>query len=175
MDSVKATKISPLKEKNSSPLVSPSKAGKFENPLVKYSTPSKVRKLQKTLDESSALPRVISQPKKEKNLSTSSKTIPDKGLDSHREFVPVLRMGKNHKRINMVKMEVNLNEENLDCNIDNDGKRISDIRALNGKSINTKSNSKRKSKVKAETNLPIKALCEEGKLASNIVNEKETK
>ena len=75
----------------------------------------------------------------------------------------------------MVKMEVNLNEGNLDCNIDNDGKRISDTRALNGKSINSKSNSKRKSKVKAETNLPIKGICEEGKLASNIVNDKETK
>ena len=66
----------------------------------------------------------------------------------------------------MVKMEVNLNEGNLDCNIENDGKRISDTRALNGKSLNTKSNSKRKSKVKAETDLTIKGLCEEGQLAS---------
>lgn len=175
MASIEATESSPLKEQNSSALVSPSKAGKSEKSLVKSSTPSKVRKLQKPLDGSSALPRAVSQLKKAKNLTTSSKTISDEGLDSHRESVPVLRGGKNHKRINMVKMEVNLNEGNLDCNIDNDGKRISDTRALNGKSINAKSNSKRKSKVKAETDLPIKGLSEEGQLASNIVNDKEAK
>ena len=55
MASVEATKSFPLKEKNSPPLVSPSKDGKSENLLAKYSTPSKVSKLQNWLDESSAL------------------------------------------------------------------------------------------------------------------------
>lgn len=173
MASVEATEISPLKEKKNSPLVSPSKVGKYGKSFVKSSTPSKVHMLQKPLYESSSLPRDVSLGKKEKNLSTSSETISDKGLDSHRESVPVPRVEKNHKRINMVKMEVNLNEGNLDCNIDNDGKRISDTHPLNGKSMNTKSNSKRKMKVKAEIDLPIKCLCQEGQLASKIVNDKE--
>ena len=55
MASMEVTEICPLKEKNSPPLVSPSKAGKSENLLAKYSTPSKFSKLQNSLDESSAL------------------------------------------------------------------------------------------------------------------------
>ena len=45
MASVEATESCPLKEKNSPPLVSPSKARKSEKLLAKYSTPSKVSKL----------------------------------------------------------------------------------------------------------------------------------
>lgn len=175
MASEEATESCPLKEQNSPPPVSPSKAGKSKKSLVKSSTPSKVSKLQKPLDESSAPPRAVSQLKKAKNSSTSSKTISDKGLDPHRESVPVLKGGKNHKRINMVNMEANLNEGNLDCDIGKDGKRISDTHALNGKSIITKSNSKRKSNIKADTDLQKKGICEKGQLATNIVNDKETK
>ena len=53
--SVEATESCPLKEKNSPPLVSPSKAVKYSKLLAKYSTPSKVSKLQNSLDESSTL------------------------------------------------------------------------------------------------------------------------
>lgn len=182
MASVEATESCPLKEQNSPPLVSPLKAGKSEKSVVKSSTPSKVSKLQKSLDESSALghgchleSRAASQLKKAKHSSTSSKTIIDKGLDHQRESVPVPSGEKNYKRTNMVKMEVNLKEGNLDCNIDKDGKKILDTSVLNVKATNTKSKSKRKSKVKVETDLPNTGLGEEGQLASHIVNAKEEK
>lgn len=172
MASVEATENCPLKEQNSPPLLSPSKAGKSEKLLAKSSTPSKVSKLQKSLDESSALgqgchlkSRAVSQLKTTKHSSTSSKTIIDKGLNHQRETVRVPSGEKNHERTNMVKMEANLKEGNLDCNIDKDGKKISDTSDLNGKATNTKSKSKKKSKV----------LGEEGQLASDIVNDKEKK
>ena len=169
MASVEATESFPLKEKNSPPLVSPSKAGKFENLLAKYSTPSKVSKLQNSLDESSALgqgchleSRAVSQLKATKHSSTSSKPIIDKVLDHQRETVRGPAGKKNHKRTNMVKMEVNLKEGNLDCNINKDGKKISDTSDMNLKATNTKSKPKKKIKVKVETDFQTQVLVKRG-------------